>query len=110
MPIIQRSDSIGANAVNDNVLSGNQYEFLTDDALVEMGFTQSATGLELDILIGSETIGTRMIPLIKTTSPVYPDDFVVDFTAEAGSRLVVRARNTTGGALTLLTTIRITPV
>lgn len=106
---IQRSDSIGANSVNDNVLAGNQFEFAPTRCIVEFGLNQSATGLELDILIGARSVITRMIPLIKTTAAIYPDDFSVKAAAMPGERIIVRARNTTGGALTLLTTVKFNP-
>lgn len=105
---IQTSTSIGANATNDNVLSGNQFEFSPITGVAEFGLNQSATGLELDVLIGSESVVTRMVPLIKTTAPIYPDDFTLRAGVMRGDRIVIRARNSTGGALTLLTTVRFT--
>lgn len=107
---IQRSDSIAANSVNDNVLAGNQFEFAPTRSRVEIGLNQSATGLEIDVLVGSRSVITRMIPLIKATTPIYPDDYLVTTGALAGERIIIRARNTTGGALTLLTNVKFTPV
>lgn len=106
--LIQRSDSILTLIVNDNVLAGNQFEFAPTRCIVEFGLIASATGFEIDILIGSRAVVTRMIPLIKATSAVYPDDFI-RAGAMAGERIIIRARNTSGGTLTLLTTVRFTP-
>lgn len=106
---IQRSDVIALNSVNDNVLAGNQFEFAPTRCIVEFGINQSATGLEIDILIGARSVITRMIPLIKTTAPIYPDDFPVKAAAMPGERIIIRARNTTGGNLTLLTTVKFNP-
>lgn len=76
----------------------------------EIGLNQSATGLVIDVFVGSAAIASSLIPLIKTTTPIYPDDFVIQTGVLAGQRVKIRARNTTGGALTLLTSIRATPV
>jgi len=105
--VIQRSDSIGANATNENVLAGNQFEFLDADSLVDFGFTQSAIGLEITVFAGDRTMGRRSIAVIKATSPIFPDDFMLlDVPVLMGERLIIEAANTTAGALTLLTTVR----
>lgn len=108
MAYIQTSTSVAASATNDNVLSGNQFEFSPVTGILEFGLNQSATGLEIDVLVGSESVVTRMIPLIKTTAAIYPDDFTLRCGVIKGDRIVLRARNTTGGALTLLSTVRFT--
>lgn len=110
MALIQISNSIAANATNENVLAGSQWEFLPFNAHLEFGINQSATGLVVDAYSGTDALVEGMIPLIKTTAPVYPDDFTLEDVAGAGERIKVRVRNTTGGALTVLTTVRITPI
>jgi len=109
MPLIQSSVSVAANAVNDNVLSGSQWEFLPYDALVEFGLVASATGLILDVYSGQDTVCESMAPSIQNRFPVFPDDFNLNDVAAGGERLKIRARNTTGGALTLFFGVRITP-
>lgn len=108
--LIQKNTSIAANATNDNVNSGDQYEFAPFRSIVEVGLNQSVTGLEVDVLCGSRSISTRIIPLIKTTAPIWPDDFLVKFGAQRGERVIVRARNTTAGAINLLSTTKYNPV
>lgn len=110
MALIQRTDTIALSATNDNVLAGSQWEFLPFHARLEFGFAASAIGLVIDVYTGSDTLCEEMVPLIKATAPVYPDDFTLTDVAAAGERIKVRVRNTTGGALTLLTTVRITPL
>lgn len=106
---IQRSDSIAANTVNDNVIAGNQYEFAPARSIVEFAINGSATGLEVDILIGSRTVITRMLPSLQNRFGVYPDDFPIKGAAQFGERVIVRVRNTTGGALTVFTTVKYNP-
>lgn len=106
---IQRSDSIGATSVNDNVIAGNQFEFAPARSIVEFGLVASATGLEVDVLVGARSVVTRMLPSTANHFAVYPDDFTLRGGAQAGERVIIRARNTTGGALTLFTTVKYNP-
>lgn len=106
---IQGRTSVAANATNDNVLAGNQFEFLPTRAILEFGLVGSATGLEIDVLIGARSVVTRMIPSEQNRLPIYPDDFNLRTGGQAGERVIIRARNTTGGALTINFSVRITP-
>lgn len=108
MAYIQRSDAILTLVVNDNVLVGNQFEFAPFTGKVELGLVASATGFEVDVLVGAETVVTRMLPSLANRFAVYPDDFTVVFGCLKGDRIVVRARNTSGGTLTLFTTVKFT--
>jgi len=106
---IQTSASITANSVNDNVIVGNQFEFAPVRAIVEFGLVASATGLEIDVLIGARSVVTRMLPPTQNRFPIYPDDFNLQGAALAGERVIIRVRNTTGGALTVFVTVKYNP-
>lgn len=106
---IQRSDALALNSVNDNVIAGNQFEFAPARCIVEFAVVGSATGLEVDILIGARSVVTRMLPSIQNRFGIYPDDFTVRAGAMQGERIIIRIRNTTGGALTAFTTVKFTP-
>lgn len=110
MPLIQKSLSAAASTSYPNVLSGEFFEFLPYNALIEVGLNQSATGLLIDFISGTDVVCKDYVPLIKATSPIYPDEFTLQDIATAGERLVLSVRNTTAGALTLLYTVRISPV
>lgn len=110
MPQIQKSVSVGGSASVSNQLAGEFFEFLPYNAVVEVGLCQSATGLLIDLITGGDVVAKDAVPLIKATSPIYPDDFTLQDVVGAGERLVLAIRNTTGGALTLLYTVRITPL
>jgi hypothetical protein len=47
---------------------------------------------------------------IKSTPPIYPDDFMPGFACAAGSRLFLAIRNPTGGTLTGFYAARISPL
>jgi len=110
MPTIQGSVSVAANAVNDNVLTGSQWEYLPYNAAVEFGLVGSATGLLLDVFSGQDNVAEGFAPSIANRFPIFPDDFTLTDVAAAGERLKVRARNTSGGALTLFFSVRLQPV
>jgi len=109
MPTIKVSTSIPANGTVDNVLQGNQYEFLPFNALLEFAIVAAATGLLTDIYSGSDTLIESGDVSSANRSPLYPDDFDLTDVAGAGERIKVRIRNTTGGAIIAKTTVRITP-
>jgi len=110
MPVIQNSVSVAANAVNDNVLAGSQFEFLPYNAKIDFGLVASATGLQLDVFSGQDIVAESFAPPTTNRFPINPDDFTLTDVAAGGERLKVRARNTTGGALTIFYSIVITPV
>jgi len=108
MSLISISDSIGANTTDPNIIAGNQFEFLDIQSLLDFGFAASAIGLEISVFLNTRTIMNAAIPLIKATSPIFPDDFLLQgVPALEGERIIVSVTNTTAGALTLLSTIRL---
>lgn len=110
MPLIQGSVSIAATSVNDNVLAGSQFEFLPYDARVAFGLVASATGLVLDVYSGQDALCEALAPSTANRFPINPDDFNLQDVAAAGERMKIRARNTTGGALTLFFAVNIMPI
>lgn len=110
MPMIRKETTVGANATVDNVISGSIYEFLPWNAALGIGNVASATGLQVTINSGSDTILEEAPPSIANRFPIIPDDIDIQDVAAAGERLVIKVRNTTAGALTLFTLVQMTPV
>lgn len=110
MPVIQSSVSVAANATNDNILSGSQFEFLPYNAALDFGLVGSATGLVADVYTGQDAVAESYSLNTQNRFPVYPDDYPLSDVAAAGERVKVRIRNTTGGALTCFYSVRITPI
>jgi hypothetical protein len=109
MPTISVQNSVAANSVVDNVLQGNQYEFLPFSALLEFGIVAAATGILCDVYSGSDTLIESGVVSSANRSPLYPDDYSLTDVAAAGERIKVRLRNTTAGAIVVNTICRITP-
>ena len=113
MPIIQKALSIAANANLANILAGEFFEFVPYNALVEVGFNQNtgaAGNILVDFISGSDVVAKDYTPLIKTTAPIYPDEFTLQDIAGMGERLVLAVRNTTAGAIVVMYTVRISAV
>lgn len=110
MPVIQGSVSIAANSVNDNVLTGSQFEFLPYNSKVDFGLVGSGAGLLCDVYTGQDIIAESFAPPTQNRFPINPDDFTLSDVARGGERIKVRGRNTTGGALTLFWSIVISPI
>lgn len=110
MPLIQQSVSIAANAVNDNVLQGSQFEFLPYNAALMFALNGSATGLVADVYSGQDVLAEQMGVNALNRVPINPDDFLLTDVAAGGERIKMRVRNTTGGALTLFFALIVNPI
>lgn len=110
MPVIQREVSVAAGAVNENLLAGSAFEFARQNSLVSLGVVQSATGGFCTIQSGADIVAEEFSPAIKTAYPIIPDEMYYADVAAAGDRLVVRARNPTGGALIFRVICQVTPL
>lgn len=98
MPTMQDSVSVGANAISANVLAGQLYEFVPGGVNATVSCTGSATGLRTTFICGVPLINDQAISL-QNRFPLIPDDIIHNGQVPGG-RMVLTARNTTGGALT----------
>lgn len=110
MPIIRKEVSVAANATVDNLVTGSIYEFMPFNAALNIGITASAAGLVATVNTGSDTLLEESPVNPTTTFPVIPDDMDLQDRTLAGERLVIRIRNTTGGALTVYLLVQISPL
>jgi hypothetical protein len=113
MPSMQGTFSLLTLTSTPNVFAGQVYEYIPYNALVEIGVVQSATGCIMSIACDTDIVvqdvGQVNIP-IKSTPPVYPDDFQPGFACAGGSRLFLAIRNPTAGTLTGFYSARISPL
>lgn len=113
MPYLQRTDSVAANAFNANVWSGTQFEFAPYDATLELSVLGSATGLQFTFATGADTACIdQAVSVVRAANQygLYPDDFSVFDVVGGGERIVEAIRNTTAGALSHLSSIRLNPL
>lgn len=109
--VIVRSTSVAATSVDENLLAGSAFEFARGNSFVSIGLVQSATGMFVTIQAGGNVIAEEFEPPIEATAfPQTNEDFYFNAFAVTGDRLVVRARNSTGGALVVRVVAQITDV
>jgi hypothetical protein len=101
MPLIQQSVTLAANAVNDNLIQGSQFEFLPYNASLRFALNGSAAGLVADIYSGQDVLAEQMSINTLNRVPINPDDFLLSDVAAGGERIKMRVRNTTAGPLTV---------
>jgi hypothetical protein len=104
-----KETSVAAGATNDNLVSGSAFEFARTRQIVSIGITASATGGFVTISSGADVVLEESPPYVATVFPVIPDQMFYTDVMEQGDRLVVKARNPTGGALTFRAIVQITP-
>lgn len=113
MPLVQKSDSIAASAVNDNLLTGSLFERLPFPAMLEFAVNGDANGadMRMDIYSGMDVIIENSPLNVKAALPVYPDDFLLNDAADYGEQIKIRVRNTSAaGARTVYWAMMVTPL
>lgn len=113
MPLIQGTVSVAATAVNDNLLSGSQFEFLPYDAYLEFGLVGDANGsdLRVDVYSGQDVLLENAPMSSQARIPIYPDDYNLNDVAAAGERIKIRVRNIHATlARSINFAVKITPV
>lgn len=111
--IIEDNISIAANSVNANVINSNASlrRYLRSPFPAKGLFvcTQSAAGLTIDLDIGSKNVVANSNVRVDANLTEPLDTINSDWYADEGDQLVLRAANTTGGALSLRYRIVLTP-
>ncbi|MGH2609268.1 MAG: hypothetical protein ACRDHF_09290 [Tepidiformaceae bacterium] len=100
---------VAANGLSPNVLSGELFEILPANAVVELYVSGSAAGLRALFSIGGVQMLEDAVVNAQNRTPVVPDDLLDTEGGIQGSRLSLRFRNTTAGALTARSLVKITP-
>jgi len=104
-------------------LQGNQYEYLPFNARVEfaiVGFSSTPADVDLvdatvysgsDVLQQRGPISNKSLVTSGSTSPEYPEDFLLDDVAAAGERLSIEINTGDWAASgTIDTVVKITPL
>lgn len=110
MPVSTDRQSVAANAVVANALSGKLFEFVTRPSIVRLYATASAVGLNMTLLVGGVAVISDQEVNAQNRMPLIPDDFVVEAVAPAGTRLLLSYRNTTGAAITAFSRVDVVPI
>ena len=107
MPVIQRSISLAAGAINENAVSGSQYEFARRRCLISGGILASAGGVLANVSSGGDVVMEQFPVATGAGFPIIPDNMVFNDVMEAGDRLSIPLQNTTAGPLNVQILIQI---
>lgn len=107
MPVIQREASVPANSFIENLLTGSAFEFARSNQLVSVGVSAAAAGVFVTITAGPDLVLEESAAVILTRFPIIPDEMYYNDVMQVGDRLIIRARNSTGGALVVRTVVQV---
>lgn len=99
MPSMTDVRSVAANTRTTNVLAGLPFEFLAAASIVNFYAVGGAVGLNIDILVGGESIVSDSEVSPANRFPQTDTDLIARHGGLAGERLFVAWRNTTVGAI-----------
>lgn len=103
------STVIAIGTTNNNILSGDLIEFLPVNSYNKYYAAQSATGLTMTIVSGTNTLGLALTPNIRATVNTN-EDLMSEDTGFKGDHQIIPVTNPTAGPLTiefLLLTLKI---
>ena len=110
MPVIQKTNSVAAGDVVDNVLTGSAFEFARGNQLVSMGVVCDTAGCFATIQSGADIVLEESEVAVDSDYPTIPDTMYYNDVATSGDRLVIRLRNPTGGAVVFKTLVQTTAI
>jgi len=95
--------SVAANATSSELVSSSTYQFVPFDGVAFLAARGSATGLNVQLAAAGQTLmNDQPISFTGTAGAIsLVDHQLVSFPVEEGSRIELRFRNTTAGALTV---------
>jgi hypothetical protein len=95
--------SVAANSVSSEQVQTSTYQFVPFTGTAFLAARGSATGLNTQLAAGGQTLcNDQPIPFTGTAGAIsLIDHELVSFDVEAASRIELKFRNTTGGALTV---------
>lgn len=109
MAIMTDRQSVAANSTVQNACSGKIAEFVQEPSIVRLYGSASAVGLNMSLIIGEEVAIEDQEVNAQNRMPLIPDDFIAEAGAFPGDRVVLKYRNTTGGAITAFSRVEISP-
>jgi hypothetical protein len=99
MPRMQEGNlSVAANSTSTNRVAGLTHEFLDRPAQIVLAAAAAAVGLTTSLLVAGVALVDDQSVSQANRFPIIPDDIVASETV-GGGRIILRFRNTTGGAV-----------
>lgn len=117
MPSIIRRTSLATTASSANVLAGSAFEYCRVRCVLSFGEIANDEGLLSLTNVGSDivmeehevdTSNATDSPGLMSLGPQIPGNFIASDVGESGDRIVVAARNPTGGTIVLRNIVIVT--
>lgn len=109
MAIMTYVASVAANTTVANALAGKSAEFIKEPSIISVAVLGSAVGLNTTLIIGEEVVVDDQEVGVGTTLPIVPDDVLAQGGGLPGDRVILKVRNTTGGAITAYAKVLVEP-
>jgi hypothetical protein len=87
-----------------------QCEFLPFPAQLEFAIVSDVASVTASVFSGSDVLLENGDVPVKSTAPVYPDDYFLSDVANAGERINISLRNNNAGTATVRSAVRIYPL
>lgn len=107
---ILRQTLIATAQPAQNLVNGSAFEYPQQPSQVSMGINASPAGSFITVYAGSRLIAEEFPPVLATAYPIVPDTMYLNFVILPGERLVVNARNPTGGNVTFYLNADMQPI
>jgi len=102
--------TVTANTRTANILAGKPFEFAAQPSIINIYIVGAAAGLHADVLIGGESIMSDEEVSAANRFPVTNEDLTARHGANAGDRIFIALRNTTGAAIVGRTLVEVLPL
>ena len=99
---LKLTTTVLSGTTNDNLLTGSKFDYLARPAVVTVYGVQevvATSSISLDFTLGNVVVGDDLVANIQAAGvgPKVNEDIVAEGVGEAGDRITVRLRETTGG-------------
>jgi len=99
--ILKLANTVNSGTTITNLLADTKFDYLPRAAVVTIYSVQDIvllSNIELDFTLGTTVIGDDMVPNVPATGtgPRTNEDIIARGVGEAGDRIQIRARETTG--------------
>jgi hypothetical protein len=111
MPRAQGATSVAAGATNNNVLSGENVQFVERPSRVTLLGTAEAAGeSRFQFKIGAREVLAESPVSRQARHPIKPDDVILSDIGMPGEQLTLKIRNTGAGANVAFWAVEVDPI
>jgi hypothetical protein len=110
MGVMTDTQSVAANTVVDNILSGKTEEFLRRPSSLVLAMTGGGSQVHATLIVGNEIVIDAQELNPATDWPIVPDNVLAQAVGDIGERIVLRVENRNAAARVVNTHLTIEPI